>query len=77
MPEAFRPCRRAPSQTRAKQSEPRPLLAGSTSASVAALATAASAALPPSARMRSPACAASGWDVATTLRAKTGIRVLG
>lgn len=31
----------------------------------------------PSARMRSPACAASGWDVATTLRAKTGIRVLG
>lgn len=61
----------------AKQSDPRPLLTGSVSVSVAAAAIAASTALPPLARMRSPACAASGCEVATTLRAKTGVRVVG
>jgi len=61
----------------AKQSEPRPLLTGSVNASVAAAAMAASTALPPRARIRKPAWAASGCDVATTLRANTGIRVVG
>ncbi len=42
-----------------------------------AAATAASTALPPAASMRSPACAASGCDVATTLRANTGSRGVG
>jgi hypothetical protein len=43
----------------------------------AAAAMAASTALPPAASMRSPAWAASGCDVATTLRAKTGARNVG
>jgi hypothetical protein len=41
--------------------------------SVMAVARAASTALPPFSSIRSPAWAASGWEVATTLRAKTGI----
>ena len=61
----------------AKQSDPRPLLTGSVSVSVAAAAMAASTALPPPANTRSPACAASGCEVATMLRAKTGVRVVG
>jgi len=39
--------------------------------------TAASAALPPFISMRSPACTASGCEVATTLRANTGSLRLG
>jgi hypothetical protein len=58
-------------------SEPRPLLHGSTTAITAAVAMAASTALPPCCSIFKPACAASGCEVATTLRAKTGRRALG
>ena len=75
-PDAFRPCRREPSQTSAKRSEPMPLLHGSTIAMTAAVAIAASTALPPRCRIERPACAASGCDVETTLRPNTGWRVL-
>jgi hypothetical protein len=60
-----------------KASDPRPLLHGSTIVIAAAVAMAASTALPPAASMRSPACAASGCEVETTLRAKMGRRRLG
>ena len=73
-PEAFRPVSRSPSQTMAKASLPTPLLHGSTTVNVMAVATAASTALPPRRRMSTPAAAASGWEVATTLRASTGAR---
>ena len=43
----------------------------------AAAAMAASTALPPFHSIRSPACAASGCEVETTLRANTGMRVVG
>lgn len=76
-PEALRPCSCWPSHRMAKASLPRPLLTGSTSVMTAAVATAASTALPPFCRMRRPACAASGCEVDTTLRAKTGMRVEG
>jgi hypothetical protein len=76
-PEEFRPCRRWPSQTMAKQSPPRPQDTGSTSVIVAAAAMAASTALPPFNSMRRPACAARGCDVDTTLRANSGIRCDG
>ena len=66
-----------PSHRIAKASLPSPLETGSTIVSVAAAAIAASTALPPCARMRSPACAASGCEVATTLRAMTGMRTVG
>ena len=56
----------------AKRSEPIPLDTGSTTASVIAVATAASTALPPRASIASPACVASGWLVATTFRARIG-----
>ena len=57
-------------------SPPMPALSGSTRPSMAAVATAASAELPPSWRMRNPACAASDWLVATTpWRATTSARV--
>src|SRR5262245_12681547 len=60
----------------ASMSPPMPALCGSTTPSIAAAATAASAALPPSRRTWSPACAASGWLVATTpWRARTSDRV--
>jgi hypothetical protein len=59
-----------------KASEPRPLLQGSTMVITAAVAMAASTALPPRCSMRRPACAASGCEVETTLRAKTGERWL-
>ena len=75
-PDAFRPCRREPSQTSAKRSEPMPLLHGSTIAMTAAVAIAASTALPPRCRIERPACAASGCDGETTLRPNTGWRVL-
>ena len=55
-------------ETMAKQSPPTPLLAGSTTVSAAAVASAASTALPPSCRIFSPACVASGWDEATMPR---------
>src|SRR5690606_9651710 len=58
----------------AKQSLPRPHDTGSTSVIVAAAAIAASMALPPLSSMRNPACAASGCDVDTTLRANCGMR---
>src|SRR3954454_6667261 len=59
---------------RVNASAPKPLLDGSMTAIAAAVATAASAALPPSRNTCNPAWAAKGWDVATTFRAKTGIR---
>ena len=58
-----------------KASEPRPLLTGSTMVMAAAAAMAASTALPPAHSMRRPACAASGWEVDTALRANTGTRL--
>ena len=54
-PEAFRPCSLPPSQTSAKASEPRPLLHGSTTVSVAAVAMIASTAEPPRASICRPA----------------------
>ena len=73
-PEAFRPCSSLPSQTMAKASLPRPLPVGSTSTRTAAAAIAASTALPPFAIIDRPACEASGCEVETMLRAKTGER---
>ena len=55
-------------------SEPMPFDTGSTSVSVIAVARIASTALPPAASICSPACAASGCEVATTLRASSGLR---
>src|SRR6056297_1920817 len=49
----------------ANTSPPRPVLVGSTTLSAAAVATAASKALPPSRNNWTPASAASGWLVAT------------
>src|SRR3954466_10460284 len=76
-PEPLMPCSCLPSHRMAKASLPRPLLTGSQMAMAAAAATAASTALPPFHSMRRPACAASGWEVETALRANTGMRVLG
>jgi hypothetical protein len=73
-PEALRPCSARPSHRIAKASEPTPLPVGSTTVSAMAAASAASTALPPASSMRSPACAARGWEVATTFRAYTGTR---
>ena len=73
-PDALRPCSRSPSHTIAKASEPMPLETGSTRVSVMAVAIAASTALPPSASIRSPACAASGCDVHTAFAARSGLR---
>src|SRR5437764_13301339 len=57
-------------------SPPMPALSGSVSPSIAAVATAASAALPPFLRICRPAWAASGWLVATMpWRASTSERV--
>src|SRR5262245_3763766 len=57
-------------------SPPMPALSGSTTPSIAAVATAASAAFPPSCRIWRPTWAASGWLVATTpCRASTSDRV--
>ena len=76
-PEAFRPCRAEPSHRMQKASLPRPLLTGSVIVSAAAAAMIASTALPPCASMVRPACAASGCEVATTLRANSGKPVVG
>ena len=73
-PEALSPCSSLPSQTMAKASLPRPLPVGSTSTRTAAAAIAASTALPPFAIIDRPACEASGCEVETMLRAKTGER---
>ena len=73
-PDAFRPTSSSPVHRIAKRSEPMPLLHGSTTVSVIAVASAASTALPPRASIAMPACVASGCDVATALRAKTGWR---
>jgi hypothetical protein len=56
------------------ESLPKPLLTGSTIVITAAVAMAASTALPPFCSMRKPACAASGCDVETILRANMGKR---
>src|SRR5207248_9728879 len=65
-PEALSPHSRPPSQTLANRSPPMSLEPGSTTASVTAVAIAASTALPPRRSAASPAEAASGWLVATT-----------
>src|SRR4051812_39051883 len=51
-----------------------PLDTGSTSESVMAVARIASTAVPPSASICSPACAASGWLVDTVFAARSGLR---
>lgn len=53
------------SKNRQKTSPPMPVHDGSVTLRAAAVATAASAALPPSARISSPAWVASGWLEAT------------
>src|SRR5688572_6420090 len=60
-----------------KASLPMPLLVGSSTVSAIAVASTASTALPPFIIMRSPACAASGCEVETTLRASVGMRCDG
>src|SRR5262249_48423311 len=60
----------------ANRSEPIPLLQGSTTASVIAVASAASTALPPRWSIAMPACVASGCEVATAFRARMGWRRL-
>ena len=55
-----------------KASAPMPFIVGSTTVMAAALAIAASTALPPLASMRRPAVDARCWDVETTFSAKTG-----
>jgi len=57
-----------------KASLPMPLLVGSTTVSVIAVASTASTAIPPLSSIRNPACAASGCDVATALGASIGLR---
>ena len=57
----------------ANASEPMPFAVGSTTVSAAAVATAASIALPPLSRIASPACEACGAELATMpLRAYSG-----
>ncbi len=73
----MRPCICLPSHKMAKASLPRPLLTGSQIVMAAAAAMAASTALPPFHIMRRPAWTASGCEVETILRAKTGRRVVG
>jgi hypothetical protein len=63
------------SKKSAKQSPPRPVDAGSVTLRAAAVAMAASAALPPFIRMERPAWLANGWLEATMpRRAKMGDR---
>ena len=54
-----------------------PFITGSTTVSVIAVAIAASIAVPPRRSMARPACAASGWVVATQFAASMGTRVEG
>ena len=76
-PDALRPCSFFVfgSHRMQNKSLPRPLLHGSVTVNAIAAASAASIALPPFNSIRSPACAASGVDVLTTLRASTGCRL--
>ena len=67
-PLALRPCSLPPCQTSAKASLPMPLAVGSTTVRAAAVAMAASIALPPACSTAKPACAASGCEVATMPR---------
>jgi hypothetical protein len=60
-----------------KASDPRPLLQGSVMVLAAAVAMAASTALPPCQSMRMPAWAARACEVETMLRPKIGIRTVG
>ena len=76
-PEAFRPRSFLPSHKMAKASEPMPLLVGSSTVRAMAVAITASTALPPFNSMRRPACAASGCEVDTQLRARIGMRCEG
>src|SRR5437764_9036470 len=76
-PDALSPCKRLPSHTIEKESEPSPLLVGSRTVMHAAVAIAASTALPPSRRICNPACAASGCEVATMFAARIGSRCEG
>ncbi len=76
-PLAFSPVSSPSRQTSAKQSPPTPVDIGSTTHSTAAAASAASIALPPRSRARSPACVASGWLVATIPRAATALARAG
>jgi hypothetical protein len=76
-PEAFKPWSFSPSQRIQNASLPMPLLVGSSTVSEIAVARMASTALPPFNSMRRPAWAASGCEVATALRARTGMRCEG
>jgi len=58
------------------QSPPSPFIIGSVTLTMAAIAIAASAALPPALRMSLPTAAASGWlEQAMPVLAKTGARL--
>ena len=58
------------------QSPPSPFIIGSVTLTIAAIAIAASAALPPTFRMSRPTSAASGWlEQAMPVFAKTGARL--
>ena len=63
-PDPLRPCSSPSNHSCAKASPPTPLCGGCT-LSIAAAASAASSALPPASRARTPARVASGWLVAT------------
>src|SRR6056297_109562 len=77
-PLEFRPCNFPFVQTIANASLPIPFDVGSNTVRAAAVATAASIALPPFFKISSPACAASGCDVATIpFLAKTARRRIG
>ena len=73
-PDALSPTSCRPSHRIANRSEPMPLLQGSTTVSVIAVANAASTALPPRMSIAIPACVASGCDVATAFCANIGCR---
>src|SRR5690625_4227042 len=73
-PLEFSPCSCPSAHRIANRSLPMPLEVGSTTVRVTAAAMAASTALPPRCNACRPAWAASGCEVATTLRASTGMR---
>ena len=75
-PDALSPCKRPSAHTCANASPPIPFMTGSITVCVMAAASAASMALPPRAKAAAPACAARGCEVAMTLRARTGWRLL-
>jgi len=73
-PDAFSPTTSPPKIPSTNPSPPIPLVVGSSTVIAAAVATAASAALPPRRSISSPACAASGWLVATAIDPQTAGR---